>query len=73
MGNAIAKRFDLPKEHTATAGHVNNWRIWPGKRFHIHMYIHIQYTDKLDLMDFFTRIVDVVMYDIIMLSKSQFN
>jgi hypothetical protein len=31
MGNAIAKRFDLPKEHTATAGHVNNWRIWPGE------------------------------------------
>jgi hypothetical protein len=31
MGNAIAKKFNLPKEHTATAGHVSNWKIWPGK------------------------------------------
>lgn len=31
MGNAIAKKFNLPKEHTATAGHVCNWKIWPGK------------------------------------------
>ncbi len=31
MGNSIAKKFDVPKEHTATAGHLQLWKIWPGK------------------------------------------
>lgn len=31
MGNAVAKKFDVPKEHTATAGHLQLWQIWPGK------------------------------------------
>lgn len=31
MGNAIQKKFDVPKEHTATAGHMQLWKIWPGK------------------------------------------
>lgn len=30
MGNAIAKKFDVPKEHTATAGHCDLWKIYPG-------------------------------------------
>ena len=31
MGNAIAKKFDnVPKDHTATAGHLQLWKIWPG-------------------------------------------
>lgn len=32
MGNAIAKKFDIPKEHTATAGHCDLWKIYPGTR-----------------------------------------
>lgn len=31
MGNAIEKKYDAPKEHTATAGHLQLWKIWPGK------------------------------------------
>lgn len=31
MGNNIAKKYDVPKEHTATAGHLGMWKIWPGK------------------------------------------
>jgi hypothetical protein len=33
MGNTniIEKKFDAPKEHNATAGHLNLWKIWPGK------------------------------------------
>jgi hypothetical protein len=31
MGNAIDKKYDAPKEHTATAGHLQLWKIWPGK------------------------------------------
>ena len=35
MGNAsasvIVKKYDgVPKEHTASAGHLLNWKIWPG-------------------------------------------
>lgn len=35
MGNAsasvIVKKYDgVPKEHTATAGHLLQWKIWPG-------------------------------------------
>lgn len=31
MGNSIQKKFDVPKEHTASAGHLRLWKIWPGK------------------------------------------
>ncbi|RYH30485.1 hypothetical protein EON65_04945 [archaeon] len=31
MGNSVTKKFDVPKEHTATAGHLQLWKIWPGK------------------------------------------
>ncbi len=31
MGNAIEKKYDVPKEYTATAGHLQLWKIWPGK------------------------------------------
>jgi SCY1-like protein 2 len=31
MGNSVAKKFDIPKEHTASAGHLRLWKIWPGK------------------------------------------
>ena len=31
MGNSVTKKFDVPKEHTATAGHQCLWKIWPGK------------------------------------------
>ena len=31
MGNAIEKKYDVPKDYTATAGHLQLWKIWPGK------------------------------------------
>ena len=31
MGNSIQKKFDVPKDHTASAGHLRLWKIWPGK------------------------------------------
>lgn len=31
MGNSVTKKYDVPKEHTATAGHQSLWKIWPGK------------------------------------------
>lgn len=31
MGNSVTKKFDVPKDHTGTAGHLSQWRIWPGK------------------------------------------
>lgn len=49
MGNAIASRFNLPKEHTATAGHVSNWKIWPGKSKESGQLVSIWAFDKTDL------------------------
>ena len=28
MGNAIAKKLDVGKEHNASAGHLQLWKIW---------------------------------------------
>lgn len=49
MGNAIAKKFNLPTQHTATAGHVNNWKIWPGKSKDGGQLVSIWAFDKTDL------------------------
>eukprot|EP01032_Pedospumella_encystans_P008250 gene8250-9815_t len=49
MGNAIQKRFNLPTNHTATAGHVNNWKIWPGKGKEGGQLVSIWAFDKMDL------------------------
>lgn len=49
MGNAIAKKFNLPKEHTGTAGHVHNWKIWPGKSKDSGQLVSIWAFDKADL------------------------
>jgi hypothetical protein len=49
MGNAIAKKFNLPKEHTATAGHVNQWKVWPGKTKDKGQAVSIWAFDKTDL------------------------
>ena len=49
MGNAIAKKFDVPKEHTASAGHHQLWKIWPGKNKETGEQVSIWAFDKADL------------------------
>lgn len=31
MGNSVAKKYDVPKDHTSSAGHLRLWKIWPAK------------------------------------------
>jgi hypothetical protein len=49
MGNAIAKKFDVPKEHTATAGHSQYWKIWPATVKESGEEVSIWTFDKTDL------------------------
>lgn len=49
MGNAIAKKFDVPKEHSASAGHHQLWKIWPGKNKETGELVSIWAFDKADL------------------------
>lgn len=49
MGNAIAKKFDVPKDHTSSAGHHQFWKIWPGKSKETGELVSIWAFDKADL------------------------
>mmetsp|Transcript_36594 Transcript_36594/g.81292 ORF Transcript_36594/g.81292 Transcript_36594/m.81292 type:complete len:541 (+) Transcript_36594:233-1855(+) len=49
MGNAVGKKFDLPGAHTATAGHLGNWRIWPGRSKETGSLVSVWAFDKTDL------------------------
>lgn len=49
MGNAIAKKFDTPKDYSATAGHCGLYKIWHGKKKETSEDISIWTFDKSDL------------------------
>jgi hypothetical protein len=49
MGNAIAKKFDVPKEHSATAGHCQLYKIWQGKKKETLSDVSVWTFDKSDL------------------------
>jgi hypothetical protein len=49
MGNAIAKKFDSPKDYSATAGHCGLYKIWEGKKQETSEDISVWTFDKGDL------------------------
>ena len=49
MGNAIAKKFDSPKDYSATAGHCGLYKIWEGKKQETSEEISVWTFDKGDL------------------------
>ena len=49
MGNAIAKKFDSPKDFSATAGHCGLYKIWQGKKQDTSEEISVWTFDKSDL------------------------
>lgn len=49
MGNSITKKFDVPKDHCATAGHHQFWKIWHGKSKETGEHVSIWAFDKADL------------------------
>lgn len=49
MGNSVTKKFDVPKENTATAGHLQLWKIWPGKSKDGGQSVSIWVFDKAEL------------------------
>ena len=49
MGNSLDKKFDLPKENTATAGHCQLWKIWPGTNKATRKEVSVWMFDKGDL------------------------
>jgi hypothetical protein len=49
MGNSIAKKFDIPEENTATAGHCQLWKIWPGTNKTTKKAVSVWVFDKGDL------------------------
>lgn len=50
MGNSIQKKFDVPKDHTASAGHLRLWKIWPGKAKDSNQHVSIWTFDKNELL-----------------------
>ena len=49
MGNSIAKKFDIPKDHTASAGHCQLWKIWPATSKQSGKEVSVWVFDKADL------------------------
>lgn len=57
MGNAsasaIVKKYDgVPKEHTASAGHLLQWKIWPGVCKDSNVNLNIQQGDKVSVWSY---------------------
>ena len=53
MGNAIAKKFDnVPKDHTATAGHLQLWKIWPGTVKEANISLGTQIGDEISIWSY---------------------
>lgn len=49
MGNSIAKKFDVPKDYTASAGNSQLWKIWPAVSKQTGKKVSVWVFDKAEL------------------------